>query len=110
MEPPTYWLGGSMYSGRLPPYAIKYGIHLKFGIVRACYERGLVHNPNLRGRVVVRFVINRDGSVRTAEDAGSDLPDPEVVACVLRAYRSFQFPASEWGIVTVTYPIVFSPE
>jgi len=34
------------------------------GPARRCYAEGLARNPNLEGRVSVRFVIGRDGSVR----------------------------------------------
>jgi TonB family protein len=62
------------------------------------------------GRVAVRFVIGRDGQVQGAPlDGGSDLPDKAVVSCVLRAFASLSFPEPEGGIVTVVYPVIFSP-
>jgi TonB family protein len=76
---------------------------------RYCYERQLVTNPNLQGKVLVRFVISTTGAVSSAQDAGSTLPDEAVKACVLRTYQSMQFPAPSGGIVVVTYPIVFHP-
>jgi len=57
----------------------------------------------------VRFVIGRDGSVSSVQNGGSDLPDAAVVSCVTRAFYGLSFPQPENGIVTVTYPIVFSP-
>jgi hypothetical protein len=42
-------------------------------------------------------------------NGGSDLPDPAVTACVTSAFRGLSFPAPENGIVTVIYPIVFTP-
>ena len=80
-----------------------------FGLFRGCYEAGLRVNPTLEGRVTARFVIARDGSVATVQSGGADLPDPGVVSCVLRAYRSLSFPAPKDGIVTVTYPLTFTP-
>jgi hypothetical protein len=100
---------GTSVSSRYPPEAIRHVIRHNFGLFRGCYQKGLLRNPNLQGRVSVRFVIDRDGSVRSAEDAGSDLPDREVVACVVRGFYALHFSATEGGIVTVTYPIVFSP-
>jgi len=43
------------------------------------------------------------------QSGGSDLPDSRVVACVLRAYSSLSFPPPKEGIVTVTYPLSFTP-
>jgi outer membrane biosynthesis protein TonB len=74
-----------------------------------CYQDGLRTNPALAGRVSVRFVIGRDGTVSSAGNGGSDLPDSGVVSCVVRAFYSVSFPAPQNGIVRVTYPIVFSP-
>ena len=101
--------GGYSVSGRLPPEVIQRIVRQNFGRFRACYEDGLRTNPSLQGRVTVRFVIGRDGAVSNASDGGSDLPDAGVVACVVRAFRGLSFPQPEGGIVTVTYPITFSP-
>ncbi|HEY3233507.1 MAG TPA: AgmX/PglI C-terminal domain-containing protein, partial [Polyangiaceae bacterium] len=73
------------------------------------YEQGLARNPNLQGRVSVRFIIGRDGRVRQVSNGGSDLPDEQVVRCVMRAYYEMLFPEPESGTVTVVYPIMFSP-
>src|SRR5262249_54034629 len=100
---------GEVICNRLPPESIQRSVRLNFGRFRACYEEGLRRNPNLAGRVVVRFVIGRDGSVSNVADGGSDLPDRQVVSCVLRAFYGLSFPQPEGGVVTVTYPIVFSP-
>ncbi len=37
------------------------------------------------------------------------MPDRAVVSCVLREFEKFTFPAPEGGVVTVVYPIMFSP-
>ncbi|APR81984.1 Hypothetical protein A7982_07333 [Minicystis rosea] len=104
----TYCGYGCSVSGRLPPQAIQRIIRQNFGRFRACYEQGLVRNPALQGTVRTRFVIGRDGAVASAQNGGSDLPDAEVVSCVVRAFYGISFPQPEGGIVTVTYPIAFS--
>ena len=80
-----------------------------FGRFRLCYENGLRSSPNLQGRVSVRFVIGHDGAVSQVSNGGSDMPDTGVVSCVVRAFYGLSFPQPEGGIVTVTYPIMFSP-
>jgi hypothetical protein len=110
VKPPRiYWGSYTSVSGRLPPEIIQRIVRLNFGRFRACYENGLRNDPNLMGRVAVRFVIGRDGAVSSVSDGGSDLPDREVVSCVVRAFYGLSFPQPEFGIVTVTYPIVFAP-
>ncbi len=84
-------------------------VRQNFGRFRACYEAGLRAHPALTGRVGVRFVIGRDGAVSSVADGGSDIPDHAVTSCVVRAFYGLSFPQPEGGIVTVSYPIVFSP-
>lgn len=101
--------GTTTASGRLPSDVIQRVVRQNFGRFRACYEAGLRNNPNLAGRVAVNFVIGRDGAVGQANNGGSDLPDGAVVSCVVRAFYGLSFPAPDSGIVTVSYPIAFSP-
>ena len=108
-RPPQVRMGATMVSGRLPPEVIQRIVRQSFGRFRLCYERGLRVNPNLQGRVSVRFVIGRDGTVANVQNGGSDLPDASVVSCVTRAFHGLTFPQPEGGIVTVTYPILFTP-
>lgn len=106
---PRVRMGATTVSGRLPPEVIQRIVRQNFGRFRLCYEQGLAKNPNLEGRVQVRFVIGRDGSVSNVGNGGSDIPDSGVVSCVIRAYYGLSFPQPEGGIVTVVYPIMFSP-
>ncbi|MEN9579285.1 MAG: hypothetical protein RJA70_2294 [Pseudomonadota bacterium] len=106
---PQVRMGATTVSGRLPKEVIQRIVRQNFGRFRLCYEKGLATNPNLEGRVSVRFVINRDGSVSNAGNGGSSLPDSGVVDCTVRGFYGLSFPKPEGGIVTVTYPIMFSP-
>jgi len=94
--------------GRLPKDVIQREVRLHSGQMRACYEDGLRTNPSLQGRVEVRFVIGRDGSITIAQDGNSDLPNPTVRACVVKQFYNLSF-ASPGGTVQVTYPLVFVP-
>lgn len=102
-------MGTTTTGGRLPPEIIQRVVRQNYGRFRLCYENGLRGNPTLQGRVSVRFVIGRDGSVSQVGNGGSDLSDPAVTACVTSAFRGLSFPAPQDGIVTVVYPIVFTP-
>lgn len=95
--------------GRLPPVVIRQVVRASYATFRSCYERGLAKNPKLEGRVTVRFVIASDGSVSDTANGGSDLPDEEVVECVIRGFVGLRFPAPTGGIVTVQYPIMLQP-
>lgn len=108
-SPPRVRVGAALVSGRLPPEVIQRIVRQNFGRFRLCYENGLRSSPNLAGRVSVAFVIGRDGAVSSVRNGASDLPDAGVVACVVRAFYGLSFPPPDGGIVTVTYPILFSP-
>jgi hypothetical protein len=96
-------------AGSIPPEVIQRIVRQNFGRFKNCYETGLRTNPSLNGRVAVKFAIGRDGSVTMVQDGGSDLPDQGVVQCVVRSFGTLSFPQPERGIVTVIYPMVFSP-
>lgn len=106
---PSMTPGSTTLTGRLPREVVQRVIRQSFGRFRACYEGGLRNNPTLAGRVAVRFVIGRDGAVANVGNGGSDLPDSAVVSCVVRSFSGLSFPAPEDGIVTVVYPLTFSP-
>ena len=101
--------GATQVNGRLPPEVIQHIVRQSFGRFRLCYENGLRTSPELSGRVTVKFVIDRSGAVSTAADGGSDLPDPKVIDCIVRGFGSLAFPKPEGSIVTVVYPIIFTP-
>ncbi|MCL2723548.1 MAG: AgmX/PglI C-terminal domain-containing protein [Polyangiaceae bacterium] len=106
---PSIRPGAVQVTGRLPQEVIQRVVRQNFGRFRTCYENGLRTNPNLQGRVAVKFVIDRSGGVSTAQEGGSDLPDQGVVSCVVRSFTNLSFPQPEGGIVTVVFPINFSP-
>ncbi len=106
---PSIRQGATQVNGRLPAEVIQRIVRQNFGRFRLCYENGLRTNPNLSGRVSVKFVIDRSGSVATAQDGGSEIPDQGVVSCVVRGFGNLSFPQPEGGIVTVVYPIIFNP-
>lgn len=105
---PRVRLGTLAVSGRLSLRPIHRVTRRHLGWFHLCYDAGLRKNPNLQGRVVVRFVIDRYGLASNV-GGGGDLPDGEVVSCVTRVFYGLRFPAPRAGIATVSYPLIFSP-
>jgi beta-lactamase regulating signal transducer with metallopeptidase domain len=95
--------------GRLAPEVIQDVVRRNFGTFRTCYENGLQHNAKLQGRVTVKYVISLDGTTQEAADEGSDLPDPQVVQCVVAGFSHLSYPPPRGGYVTVVYPVQFAP-
>jgi hypothetical protein len=106
---PSMRQGATTVNGRLPPEVIQRIVRQNFARFKSCYMQGWARNPSLQGRVAVKYVIDRAGNVLNAGDGGSDLPDANVVACIIRAFSTLVYPQPEGGIVTVVYPIIFAP-
>lgn len=80
------------------------------GELAACYEAGRQFNPNLFGRVTVRFVIGARGQVSSATMLSSSLGNNRTETCLLQAIRQWEFPAPKNGAdVSIVYPFVFKP-
>jgi len=78
--------------------------------IRYCYQRELTKNPSLGGKVVVKFVIAKDGTVSSATTKSSTLGNAAVEGCINGRFMRFQFPEPKGGgIVIVSYPFLFSP-
>lgn len=76
---------------------------------RFCYEKELQGSPDLHGKVVMKWVIDKSGSVSSASVKRSSLDNPIVEACMVTRVRRLRFPAPRGGgIVLVSYPFVFN--
>jgi len=76
--------------------------------VRGCYEKALQSDPDLEGRVVLKFVITPTGYVAMTQIASSTLGHPGVETCIKDAALKWIFPAHEsGGLSIVNYPFVF---
>lgn len=82
-------------------------IRRHIGQIRFCYEKGLQVEPDLNGRVAVKFIIGGHGGVNVASVAHSSLQDNSVEGCIVNRLRSWQFPKPVGNVnVKVTYPFV----
>jgi len=84
-------------------------VRARMGLIKACYENALKRNPNLKGRVVIRFTILETGSVTDVTSSQSTLGAPEVAACIMNTMRSWRTQFKPSGPVTVEYPFLFTP-
>ncbi len=107
-KPPSIRMGGTSVSGALPPEVIQRIVRQQFGRFRLCYENALRIDPELAGTVTIRFSILSDGSVGGVTPSGS-MP-AALQGCVAAGFRNIAFPQPEGGIVTVSYPLRFSPD
>lgn len=79
--------------------------------IRYCYQKELNKNPKLFGKMVVKFVIAKDGSVSSSSTKSSTLKSPIVENCVHSRFMRMRFPQPKGGgIVIVSYPFVFNSQ
>ena len=76
--------------------------------IRYCYEKQLLKNPKMEGRVDLEFRIDPDGRVKQARVVNSDLDSKAVELCILKIVEGLRFAAPKGAHnVTVKYPFVF---
>ncbi|MEJ7729571.1 MAG: AgmX/PglI C-terminal domain-containing protein [Polyangiaceae bacterium] len=95
--------------GRLDPAVIQATVRSSFPRFRSCYEEALGRDPSARGRVAMRFVIAVDGHVSSAKVQENTMTDARVAECLIPWFAALEFPPPQGGIVTVVYPLQFSP-
>jgi hypothetical protein len=96
-------------NGMMSPEVIRRIVLRNFGQVRACYEPALAQNPRLAGRVIIHFVIGRDGAVTESSVGQAPPPLAQVATCIANAFHRFVFPAPETGSIIVNYPMQLEP-
>lgn len=81
----------------------------RMSLFMRCYQRELQRDPGLKGTVVVRFVIDRDGTIRHSHLRATSLHNPVVEECVVDEVDETRFPRPSGGTVIVSYPFNFQP-
>ena len=100
--------GSAAVMGSLSMTAIRQAVKKHYTGFKYCYEKMLVKNPSLEGKVVLKFVISADGTVSDASVAETTIDSPKLKDCMLRVARRMVFPQPKGGgIVVVKYPFLF---
>lgn len=98
----------SEVTGGLDREVIAQYIKTQFGQILYCYERQLSANPDLYGKVAVKFTIAGTGQVETQAINETTLKDKSVEGCILNKIAKWKFPEPKGGTkVLVTYPFLF---
>jgi outer membrane biosynthesis protein TonB len=101
--------GDPIILGALDKSLIDAVIKRNMNQIRYCYQRELTKDPSLGGKITVKFVIAKDGSVSKAE-IKQGMGSKAVEGCIAGRFLRFKFPEPKGGgIVIVSYPFIFSP-
>ena len=76
--------------------------------IKRCYDKALLANPTLKGKVAVTFMINENGRVSNLDILEDTLKDPEVIKCIKKVIGGMRFPKPDGGPASVTFPFVFN--
>lgn len=71
------------------------------------YEDYLKRNPELSGKIVVKFTIEADGSVSNVSVVSSDLNNPSLETDIIRRIERIKFPPAS-GKITIEWPLVLT--
>jgi TonB family protein len=80
---------------------------------RACYDKAAKARPGIKGTFTLKFVVNPDGTVKSAEadSTKSDIHAPELDTCAAAAFKALKFPPSKRGMESSGhYPFNFNPK
>jgi hypothetical protein len=95
-------------TGGLDREIIAQYIKSQLGQILYCYERQLSANPDLFGKVAIKFTIGPTGGVEKQLIGDTTLKNATVEGCILNRVAAWKFPAPQGGTrVLVTYPFLF---
>ena len=100
-----YKAGSPAVRGFCAKSDVKSKVRRRSGAIRACYEKQLMRNPKLAGKVTARWTIAKDGRVMGAVRANGL---GAVGNCIAQKIRVLRFKPPEGGICLVQMPFVFS--
>ena len=86
--------------------AIQRAIGAANALVQACFQEGLKQDPNLVGKVIVRFVLGTQGRIDRIALEDTTIHNALVEACVQYQLTRQTFPKSD-GKTEVVYPFYF---
>jgi hypothetical protein len=92
-------------TGDVDKDAVRHVVKQNLQKLQLCYEKTLLANPGISGKVVVSFTIGIEGSVSDVTATGIH---PDVETCVATEFRTFKFPAPS-SKTQVEYPFTFRP-
>jgi TonB family protein len=106
--------GGEARAGshaQLDAFVVREKIRKDLPKINRCYESALRYEPELSGKVSVRFAVLRKGHVQGLEVVENTTGSPNVERCVARIVEAIRFPSRRSGkSLRFTFPFVFAPQ
>jgi hypothetical protein len=94
--------------GQLDRELIAKVINEHMGEIRGCYERALLKEAGLAGKLVLEWTIETNGIVSEVRVKTATLRGPDVPNCIIGGLKGWSFPKPKGGNVVVSYPFLFN--
>lgn len=104
-------VGDASNSAKRDHKAISRVVKQNLTSIKMSYEKYLKRQPDLSGKITVRFTIEEDGSVSQVEIVEVTMECPALEKEIVRKIKRWRFAplSGESGSTAVTYPFVFQP-
>ena len=100
---------GAIFLSGIDKSAVDRVVKSHLASIRYCYQKELPGNPDLHGKVVIKFVIAKDGTVSQSSVRSSTLDHQPAERCLVERFGRMRFVKPKGGgIAVVSYPLVFS--
>jgi TonB family protein len=97
--------------GQIDAFMVRQKIRKDLPKINRCYESALRYEPDLAGKVKVRFAVVRKGYVQGVQVLENTTGNRGVERCVARVVKAIRFPSRRYGKVQrFTFPFVFAPQ
>ncbi|MCB9734514.1 MAG: AgmX/PglI C-terminal domain-containing protein [Deltaproteobacteria bacterium] len=97
---------GQTGTGQIDKSAVARVFSRRKGAIKYCYEKALKGNPNLRGKVTIRFTIGSAGRITDISASGNTTGNSEIASCIIDKVRGWRFDPPSGGSVTFSYPFL----
>ncbi len=94
--------------GTIDKEAVAKAINAHLHEVSSCYERALLKEPGLAGKIVLEWQITVTGGVGFAKTKSSTMKSSAVEQCILGSLKTWRFPPAKGAGVLITYPFMFN--
>ena len=94
--------------GNIDKEAVAKAINSHLAEVSSCYERALLKEPGLSGKIILEWQITTSGTVGYAKTKSSSMKSAAVEACIISSLKGWKFPVAKGAGVVITYPFMFN--
>lgn len=99
-------VSGQTGTGQIDKSAVARVFSRRKGAIKYCYEKALKGNPNVRGKVTIRFTIGPAGRITDISASGNTTGNSEIASCIIDKVRGWRFDPPSGGSVTFSYPFL----